>query len=142
MANYSIAHIEIPTESTGTSGQFYSNVFGWTIETNQMHNYVTFNSEGGPRGGFVKPSEPTYKPDRLLVYLTTDDIEGTLANVETHGGKIILPKLRFRTLDGGLSSPTQLGITSDFSWRHAIDRLTVSTCLSPGARQSSPKRDL
>jgi len=30
--------------------------------------------------------------DRLLVYLATDDIDATLATVEAHGGKTVLPK--------------------------------------------------
>lgn len=92
MANYSIAHIEIPAVNAGAAGTFYSEVFGWKIETNPTYNYVTFENEGGLRGGFAGPSEPTYKPDRLLVYLATDDIDATLATIEAHGGKTVLPK--------------------------------------------------
>jgi len=94
MANYPISHIEISTTNPDVLGAFYHDVFGWTIETNTEHNYVTFHfqSEGGLRGGFVGPSEPNYKPDRLLVYISTDDINATLAIIEAHGGKIVLPK--------------------------------------------------
>ncbi|HEX4202864.1 MAG TPA: WYL domain-containing protein [Ktedonobacteraceae bacterium] len=42
--------------------------------------------------GFPGPSEPTYQPDRLLVYLTTDDIDATLAAIEAHGGKTVVSK--------------------------------------------------
>lgn len=90
MANYSIAHIEIPAVNAGAAGTFYSEVFGWKIETNPTYNYVTFENEGGLRGGFAGPSEPTYKPDRLLVYLATDDIDATLATIEAHGGKTVV----------------------------------------------------
>jgi len=92
MANYPIAHIEIPTTNTDAAGQFYHAVFGWKIETNQAYNYVTFESEGGPRGGFTGPAEPTYQQHRLLVYLATEDIDATLATIEAHGGTTILPK--------------------------------------------------
>lgn len=92
MANHPISHIEIPATNPGTAGTFYHDVFGWKIETNPEHNYVTFQSEGGPRGGFTGPSEPSYKPDRLLVYIATDDIDATLAAIEAHGGKTVLPK--------------------------------------------------
>jgi predicted enzyme related to lactoylglutathione lyase len=92
MANHSIVHVEIPAVDAGASGTFYQDVFGWKVETNQMHNYVTFETEGGPRGGFTGPTEPSYKPDRLLVYLATDNIEATLATIEAHGGKTVLPK--------------------------------------------------
>ena len=95
MADHPIAHLEIPAANTGAAGKFYSDVFGWKIETNPTYNYVTFESEGGPRGGFVGPSGASpigYKPDRLLVYLATDDIDATLATIEAHGGKTVHPK--------------------------------------------------
>jgi len=91
MANYTVAHIEIPTTDPNASGTFYNEVFGWKIETNLEHNYVTYQTEG-LRGGFAGPAEPTYKPDRLLVYLATDDIDATLATIEAHGGKRVHPK--------------------------------------------------
>jgi predicted enzyme related to lactoylglutathione lyase len=92
MANHPIAHIEIPTTDTPASGTFYHDVFGWQLQTNQEHNYTIFQAEGGLRGGFAAPTEPTYQPGRLLVYLACDDIEGTLARIEAHGGKTIIPK--------------------------------------------------
>jgi uncharacterized protein len=92
MANHPIVHVEIPAMNPVEAGAFYGDVFGWKIETNQMHNYVTFQSPGGPRGGLMGPAEPTYKPDRLLVYVATDDIDATLATIEAHGGKTVLPK--------------------------------------------------
>jgi hypothetical protein len=92
MANHPIAHIEIPAANPNAVGTFYSDVFGWKIGINPEHNYMTFQSEGGLRGGFPGPSEPTYQPDRLLVYLTTDDIDATLAAIEAHGGKTVVSK--------------------------------------------------
>ncbi len=64
----------------------------WKIATNLEHNYTMFQSDGGFHGGFVGPAEPSYKPDRLLVYLAADDIDATLAAVEAHGGKTVIPK--------------------------------------------------
>ncbi len=92
MANHPIVHMEIPTANPSEVSTFYHDVFGWKIETNMTYNYVTFQSEGGLRGGFAGPSEPTYKPDRMMVYLATDDIDATLATIEAHGGKTVLAK--------------------------------------------------
>src|SRR5436305_12907333 len=94
MADHPIAHLEIPAANTGAAGKFYSDVFGWKIETNPTYNYVTFQSEGGLRGGIVEPTAgtPVDKLDRLLVYLATDDIDATLATIEVHGGKTVIPK--------------------------------------------------
>jgi predicted enzyme related to lactoylglutathione lyase len=92
MSNHPIAHIEIPVMNPNEAGTFYHDVFGWKIETNLAHNYVTFEAEGGLRGGFAGPAEPTYKQESLLVYLATDDIDATLATIEAHGGKTEIPK--------------------------------------------------
>jgi uncharacterized protein len=56
---------------------------------------VQFAAEGGPGGGFVEVAGNApipYKPDSLLVYVSTDDIEATLAKVESLGGKTVLAK--------------------------------------------------
>nr|BBH87450.1 hypothetical protein KTC_22010 [Thermosporothrix sp. COM3] len=87
-----IAHIEIPAEHVRETGTFYQDVFGWKLAVNEEHNYITFQTDGGLRGGFADPSEPAYKPDRLLVYLATDDIDASLATIEAHGGTIVHSK--------------------------------------------------
>ncbi|GHO61910.1 glyoxalase [Ktedonobacter sp. SOSP1-52] len=92
MANYSIAHIEIPAVDASEASTFYNEVFGWKIVTNTAHNYVTFQAEDGLRGGFQGPHEKAYQPGRLLVYLATDDIDAALAEIEAHGGKTIVSK--------------------------------------------------
>lgn len=92
MADHFVLHIEIPTTNPAAAGTFYHDVFGWKTDINTEHNYATFESEQGYRGGFTGPSEPSYKPDRLLVYLLADDIDATLATIETHGGKTVVPK--------------------------------------------------
>jgi predicted enzyme related to lactoylglutathione lyase len=95
MSGHPIVHIEIPATSASAAGKFYREVFGWKVEADQMYNYVQFQAEGGPGGGFVEPGQAgpvEYKLDRLLVYLATDDINATLAAIEAHGGKTVLPK--------------------------------------------------
>ncbi|MGH2493864.1 MAG: VOC family protein [Ktedonobacteraceae bacterium] len=97
MSGHPIVHVEIPATNTSAAGKFYGDVFGWKIEADQMYGYVQFQSEGGPAGGFVEiaaenPVHIQYKLDSLLVYLQADDIDATLAEIEAHGGKTVLPK--------------------------------------------------
>lgn len=92
MANHPISHVEIPAADPEAVSTFYHEVFGWQVQADPTYHYVIFQAEGGLRGGFAGPSEPTYQPDRLLVYLATDDIDATLAAIEAHGGKTMLPK--------------------------------------------------
>jgi predicted enzyme related to lactoylglutathione lyase len=95
MTDHPIVHIEIPALNPGAAGKFYGDVFGWKIVSDEIYNYVQFQSKGGPSGGFVEPSETNhvpYKTDRLLVYLATDDIDATLVAIEAHGGKTVQSK--------------------------------------------------
>jgi len=90
-----IVHIEIPANDTGAAANFYKDVFDWKVEVDDTYHYAQFSVEGGPGGGFVVPGSEgpmTYKADRLLVYIGTDDIEASLASVEAHGGKTVLPE--------------------------------------------------
>ena len=97
MSNHPIVHIEIPAQKAQEAGKFYGDLFGWKIESDPMYNYVQFQAEGGPGGGFVEVVEDGggtvhYKPDSVLLYVSTEDIDATLARVESLGGKTLLPK--------------------------------------------------
>ncbi len=95
MSNHAIVHVEIPAQKAQDAGKFYGDLFGWKIESDPMYNYVQFQAEGGPGGGFVElggGAPIQYKPDSLLLYVSTDDIDATLAKVESLGGKTVLPK--------------------------------------------------
>jgi len=95
MASHPIVHVEIPAKDTKAAGEFYSKLFDWKMELDPQFDYLQFAPEGGPGGGFVQVGEQggmQYKPDSLLVYIGTDDIEGTLRKAESLGGKTILPK--------------------------------------------------
>jgi hypothetical protein len=95
--SHPFVHVEIPADDSLAAGKFYGDVFGWNIETDPTFNYTQFQAEGGPGGGFVSTQEATdggmvqYKADSLLLYIGTDDIEASLAQVEAHGGKTVLP---------------------------------------------------
>lgn len=89
-----IVHIEIPANNTGAAANFYKEVFDWKVEVDEMYNYAQFSAEGGPGGGFVGlggDGPMQYKADKLLVYIGTDDIDASLASIEAHGGKTVLP---------------------------------------------------
>jgi predicted enzyme related to lactoylglutathione lyase len=90
-------HVEIPADDTLAAGKFYGDVFGWNIETDPTFSYTQFRAEGGPGGGFVSTQATDggmmpAKADSLLLYIGTDDIDASLAKVEAHGGKTVLPK--------------------------------------------------
>ena len=113
MPAHPIVHIEIPATDAKTAGKFYSDLFDWKMEHDPNLNYVQFTAEGGPGGGFAPlgqgdPNGFEVKPGNVLIYIDTDDIEGTLARVESLGGKILVPKSEIPTVGwyGFFTDPT------------------------------------
>ncbi len=95
MAQFPVVHIEIPAVNPHASGKFYQTVFGWNVQADDTFGYVQFQAEGGPGGGFpsiVTEGPFQYRTDSVLIYLGTDDIEGTLAQIEAQGSKTLMPK--------------------------------------------------
>ena len=92
MAAYPIQHLEISASDPNAAAEFYKAVFGWKIEVEESMNYVQFTAEeGGIGGAFTEVSENN-PAGTVLAYVTTDDIEASLAKVEANGGKTLMPK--------------------------------------------------
>ena len=98
MSAHPIVHIEIPTQNPTTASEFYSTVFGWKIEADAEMDYVMFDAGNQLGGGFPKIDGEMFKGNDLIVYIDTDDIEATLATIEAHGGKALLPKTEIPTI--------------------------------------------
>lgn len=98
MSKHPIVHIEIPGNDPKADSKFYAEVFGWKTETDPNFDYTMFSAEGGPGGGFVKVNDTImgdaghHKINEPLVYIGTDDIDATLAQIKAHGGKVLTPK--------------------------------------------------
>lgn len=95
MSAHPIVHIEFSAKDPEAAGTFYAELFGWQVASMPDFDYVTFNSEGGPGGGFVRVSDEghvAYRPGDVIAYIGTDNIEATLAKAEALGGKTLLGK--------------------------------------------------
>ena len=98
MSRHGIVHVEIPAADPAASGQFYASLFGWNIMRDDQFDYTMFQAEDGPGGGFTRTGEnhadgEQTKPGDVIVYVSTDDIDSTLAQVEALGGKTLAPKM-------------------------------------------------
>jgi predicted enzyme related to lactoylglutathione lyase len=91
MSEHPIVHIEFSSRDRGESIQFFGKVFGWKTQDMPEMNYATFDP-GSPPGGGFNPTSDQVKAGDVIVYVGTDDIEATLAKVESAGGKTIMPK--------------------------------------------------
>lgn len=91
MSKHPIVHIEISANDLEAAGKFYSDLFGWEVEQMPELNYATFAADDGPGGGFNPVSEDN-PAGAVVIYVGTDDIEGTLKKAESLGAKTLVPK--------------------------------------------------
>ena len=91
MSKHPIVHIEFSAANLSAAVEFYGNLFGWETEQIPEMNYATFDP-GTPPGGGFNPLSDQVKAGDVLVYVATDDIDATLAKVESLGGKTLLPE--------------------------------------------------
>ena len=93
MLNHSIVHIEIPASDPAAAGEFYEDLFGWKIQVDSSFDYHMFQAEPGPGGAFVKiGGEGGYKAGEVLIYVSSDDIDASLAKAESLGAKTLVPR--------------------------------------------------
>lgn len=93
MSQHNIVHVEIPSANPKVNAKFYGDAFGWKLEHTPDFDYWQFRPEALPGGGFPGISDPSAaKIGEVLVYIGTDDIEASLAKIESLGGKTLLPK--------------------------------------------------
>ncbi len=98
MSDHAIVHIEIPSQSPTETSQFYETVFGWEMQHHPEYNYTTFATGPQQGGGFTHiggatpEGYPKQEINSVLVYISTDDIDGSLAKVEANGGKTLYPR--------------------------------------------------
>lgn len=75
-------------------------------------NYATFAASEGPGGGLSQVGESVEayqaRAGAVLVYVSTDDIDASLAKAESLGGKTVVPKMEIPTIGwfGIFTDPT------------------------------------
>ena len=93
MSDHPICHVEIPALDLATASAFYAEVFGWQTEDSPTREPRLFQPQRGPGGAFVQVEEATgTKVGQVLIYISTDDIDATLAKAEARGAKTLTPK--------------------------------------------------
>jgi predicted enzyme related to lactoylglutathione lyase len=93
MANHVVTHVEIASSNPAVAGKFYADLFGWAqLEFPEM-DYLMLQPESGATGAVVPLGESYFhfKPETVLVYVSTDDVTASLEKAEKLGGKTVLP---------------------------------------------------
>ena len=90
MAN-EICYLEIVTKNLSQTTGFYEGLFGWKV-TPAGDNYAMFSADAGMEGGFTPPMPGLERG--VCIYISVDDIPGTLARVVAAGGETVVPKTK------------------------------------------------
>ncbi|HVY41150.1 MAG TPA: VOC family protein [Polyangia bacterium] len=83
-----IVHIEFKSANFTRTAEFYARLFDWQTEQNGAGSYMKLNGSGGPSGGWVR-ADLVQSPGPVA-YLSVEDLEKTLNEVEAAGGRILV----------------------------------------------------
>ena len=113
MGKHSIVHVELPASDPKEAAQFYRDLFGWDTGATPTGagEYWAFRPDEQPGGGFNPVGEGglgPVEPGDVLVYISTDDIDATLAKAESLGAKTVTSKTEIPGIGwwGMFSDPT------------------------------------
>jgi len=87
---------ELGTPDTTKAGDFYTNLFGWDKNVQQMGSmtYTSFMNGDRPAGGMYKPTpEMGPIPPHWLVYFAVDDTDAKLKKAGELGAKTLAPAM-------------------------------------------------
>jgi len=84
-----IIHVEVAGKDGPAIQHFFSEVFGWKLDTNNPGGYGMLREEGGLTGGFG--AAPEGQPGHVTFYVHTDDPAAALKRVEELGGRVLMP---------------------------------------------------
>ncbi len=93
MASAPIVHLEFRSFDFARASAFYAKVFAWRTEQNATSTYMKLDAEDGPSAGWVR-AEVSQAPGPLA-YIAVEDLAATLADVESAGGRVLVPRLPF-----------------------------------------------
>ena len=104
-----VVHWEVQARDLERQQQFFANLFGWQIDTNNPMRYGMVSGAGKDTiGGGIGPAHD--QASRVTVYVQVPDIDETLARATTLGAQTMVPRMEygpvtmalFRDLEGNV----------------------------------------
>ncbi|MEO9593210.1 VOC family protein [Rhodopirellula bahusiensis] len=84
-----INYVEIPAKNMAETKAFFETCFGWTF-TDYGPEYTAFDKSTGLDGGFYQSDQSSLTSNgSALVVFYSDDLEATMAKVQSSGGNVI-----------------------------------------------------
>ncbi|RYP87497.1 VOC family protein [Nocardioides guangzhouensis] len=88
--HHTIADVELAADDLAVSTAFYAAAFGWSVDDyGPTYAGIRASSGDGEVGGLNTSNSGG--PGGALVLLTSDDVDASLAAVETTGGRVVTP---------------------------------------------------
>jgi predicted enzyme related to lactoylglutathione lyase len=84
-----VIHVEVTGKDGGKLQSFYSDVFGWSLDTNNPGGYGMYRQEDGLTGGIGAAQDGG--AGNVTFYVHTDDPQAILDKVVAKGGQVIMP---------------------------------------------------
>jgi uncharacterized protein len=83
-----IIHVEVVGKDGAALQKFYSDVFGWSLDTNNPGGYGMLRQDDLTAGfGAAQDGGAGH----VTFYIDADDPEGILTKVEAAGGRVLMP---------------------------------------------------
>ena len=90
-----VVHFEINAKDQGKISDFYTRLFGWSVNGDNSMNYGIFSAKEGELGidgGIYQQQDPQDTPG-IRIYAQVDDAEAYLAKAQAMGGEIVVPAM-------------------------------------------------
>lgn len=84
-----VIHVEVTGKDGPALQSFYSDVFGWKLDTDNPGGYGMLRQEDGFTGGIGATQDGS--AGHVTFYVHSDDPAGILRRVEERGGTVIMP---------------------------------------------------
>ncbi|HWE28005.1 MAG TPA: hypothetical protein VHB97_08395, partial [Polyangia bacterium] len=90
-ASPAVVHWEVQAKDLPRQQQFFGNLFGWKIDTNNPMQYGMISGAGKDTiGGGIGPAMD--QSSRVTVYVQVSDINATLEKAQTLGAQTVMPR--------------------------------------------------
>ena len=83
-----VVHWEVHTKEAKKCREFLANVFDRHVDSSNPMDYGFIDTHAGGINGGISPSE---EPNKTLVYVEVDDLQGYLDKNESLGGETVVP---------------------------------------------------
>lgn len=84
-----VIHVEVTGKNGEALQNFYKDVLGWSLDTNNPGGYGMYRQEDGLTGGIGATQDGS--AGQVTFYVHTDDPQGTLDKVAASGGRVVMP---------------------------------------------------